>query len=407
MGGMDLLDAPLRGGDLVDDPYPFYARLRRDAPIWRLPGSDAFLVATWDLVAEATARPEDFSNHFRHTLGRAADDTVSVETLDAGVDVFAGADPPAHAEHRRLFFPELVQARMRSLEPTVRALADTYVDGLIDAGGGEACNGLADSLPMQVMAEHVIGFRDVDSGQLRAWVFAGSRFMGGRLRDADAAEVALEAAGLLPWVSAQLAAALASDTGGVLGAAAQGVRAGVLTRDEAAFTLMVLLGAGGETTTSLIGNAIRLLAERPEVQALVRSDPAAIPSFVEEVLRFESPFRFHHRSAPRDTELGGVAVPAGALVMLLWGSANRDERVFDAADAFVVGRPDASRHLGFGRGIHHCVGAPLARLEARIVLERLLARTRSIGLDADDPPRWADSLWIRRHDRLPVVLEPA
>jgi cytochrome P450 len=170
---------------------------------------------------------------------------------------------------------------------------------------------------------------------------------------------------------------------------------------------MVLLGAGGETTTSLIGNAIRVLAERPALQAELRDAPQRIPAFVEEVLRFESPFRFHPRTATKAIELGGVPVPERAMVALLWGSANRDERVFEHPDDVVLDRPNAHLQLGFGRGIHHCVGAPLARLEARVAVAMLLARTRGFALDPDASPRWTDSLWIRRHDALPIVWEGA
>jgi cytochrome P450 len=130
-----------------------------------------------------------------------------------------------------------------------------------------------------------------------------------------------------------------------------------------------------------------------------------VPAFVEEMLRLHSPFRFHPRSVARDTELGGVAIPAGALVLLCWASANRDGSVFERPDDLVLDRPNVRLHLGFGRGIHHCVGAALARLETRVVLTKLLSATSAFTLDDADPPRWADSLWIHRHDRLPVRLQ--
>lgn len=410
------LGARLRTAELVDDPYPFLARLRREAPVWRVPGTDAFLVSTWDLVAEAAGRVHDFSNHFRHALFTADDGVLGVLDLGEGgaPDVFAGADPPDHTVHRKLFFPNLVQARMEALAGDVAALAHALLDELLEDGHADAALGLANPLPIRVMAERIVGFR-VDDGEvdrLQDWVFAGSRFLGGRLRLDEMAAVGEAAAALSPWVTAQLDTALASaaaaaDRGDVLAAAAGGVRDGALTPAEAAFTLMVLLGAGGETTTSLIGNAIHILAERPDLQAELRAEPALVPAFVEEVLRYESPFRFHPRTARGPVELGGVEIPDRALVVLLWGSANRDEAVFARPDDLVLERPDARLHLGFGRGIHHCVGAPLARLEARVVVGALLERTTSFALDADEPPRWVDSLWVRRHERLPIVVEPA
>jgi cytochrome P450 len=181
----------------------------------------------------------------------------------------------------------------------------------------------------------------------------------------------------------------------------------VLTRAQASFTLMILLGAGGETTTSLIGNAIRILAERPAMQAEVRAHPELVPIVLEETLRFESPFRFHPRLATRPTTLGGVDIHDRAMVALCWAAANRDEREFVRPDAFDIERPNPRHHMGFGRGIHFCVGAPLARLEARVVLARLLERTREFALDATAPPRWVDSVWVRRHERLPIAVDPA
>jgi cytochrome P450 len=404
------LDAPLVGDDLVDDPYPFWAQLRRDGPVWHVPGTCAYFVSTWDLVAEATARVADFSNHFRHTLFTHDDGTLGViDNGESGApDVFAGEDPPLHTEHRKVFFPEMMQQKMETLAAPVGALVDGLLDDLPERERVDAAAMLTQPLPMRVIAEHVIGFRAADVAQIQRWVFAGSRFAGGRLTLDEMAALGAEAAGLLPFVTAQLDDALATDRrGDVLSAAAGGVRDGVFSHAAAAFTLMILLGAGGEPTVSLIGNAICVLAERPALQQALRADPARVPALVEEVLRFESPFRFHPRTAAHDTELGGVAIPERSMVALLWSSANRDERVFEQPDDVVIDRANAPLQLGFGRGVHHCVGAPLARLEARIALTKLLERTREFALDPDDPPRWTDNLWLRRHDRVPILVERA
>ncbi len=397
------------GADLIDDPYPFYARLRRESPVWRVPGTDAFFVSTWALVTEAAGRVDDFSNHFRR--GFFTQDDGSVGVLDLGVegttpDVFAGADPPDHTLHRKVFFPNLVQRRMEAIEADVDAIADELLDELPDRGRIDAAAQLGNRLPARVITELVIGFRDADPAQVQEWVFAGSRLTGGRLTAGQMAEVAGRVAGMLPFVVDQLDRALAGPRGhDVLSAAATGVDDGVFTRDEAAFTLMVLAGAGSETTTSLIGTAIRILAARPDLQDELRHDLTNVPAFIEEVLRVESPFRFHPRVATRSVELGGVEIPAGSLVALLWGAANRDESVFEDADDIVLDRPNAGLHVAFGRGVHHCVGAPLARLEARILLSKLLRRTTRFSLDPDDPPCWTDSLWVRRNERVPIMLE--
>jgi cytochrome P450 len=405
---MDAIGGRLSTAELRDDPYPLFTRLRRDAPVCQAPGEPAYLVSTWDLVAEATARVQEFSNHFRYTLFTRDDGSLgALETGTTGPDVFAGADPPAHTAQRKIFFPELVQRKIDALEPYVEALTIELLDVLLGGGGGDAAVGLAHPLPMRVIAERVIGFREPDLEQIRRWVFDGSRLVGGRLTLEQMASSSEDIAGMAPWTGAQLDDALASPTDGdVLSAAAAGVRSGGLTREEAAFTLMVLVGAGAETTTSLIGNAIGLLAARPDLQDQLRAEPGNVPGYIEEVLRFESPFRYHPRTAARPTELAGVEIPERALVMLLWGAANRDETVFERPDEIVLDRTNGHLHFGFGRGIHHCVGAPLARLEARVVVTALLQRTKWFELDSERPQRWADSIWIRRHEHLPIRCEP-
>ena len=398
------------GAAFVADPHPLFAELRRDAPVWQVGDTSLFLVTTWHLVNEAAARVDDFSNHFRHTLYVHDDGSLGVvDNGDEGaVDVFAGEDPPDHGAHRAIFFPELVQKRLAHLEPDVLARTDARLDIALASDRFDVSGALANPLPLQVMAERVIGFRDADPADLQRWVLDGSRLVSGRLRLDEMAVAAEDVAGLWPWVDAQLGEALDAPRGGaVLDAAADAVRSGVLTRAQASFTLMILLGAGGETTTSLIGNAVRILAERPALQARVRTSPDLVPDVLEETLRFESPFRFHPRLARGPTTLGGAEVPDRAMVALCWASANRDEREFVRPDEFDIDRPNPRHHMGFGRGIHFCVGAPLARLEARVVVTRLLERTREFALDPTEAPSWVDSVWIRRHERLPIVVHPA
>jgi cytochrome P450 len=395
--------------DLLHDPHRIFSRLRRDAPVWQLPGENAYLVSTWELVAEASSRVQDFSNRFRYALYSHEDGTLgAIWTGGQGPDVFAGTDPPDHTAHRKIFFSELVQKKIDALEPYVASLADDLLDSVLASDRCDAARGLAHPLPVRAVAERVIGFRDPDVDALRQWIFDGSRIMGGLMTLDQMAASAGGAIGLVSWTEAQLDAAIESaPSGDVLSAAAGGVRDGSLTREQAAFTLMVLLGAGAETTASLIGTAIALLAERPDLQDELRADPSNVPAFIEEVLRLESPFLYHPRTVARATNLGGVEIPEGALVLLLWSAANRDETVFEEPDLLRIGRPNVHLHFGFGRGIHHCVGAPLARLEARVVITRLLQRTARIALDPQQSPRWAESIWIHRLEELPLVVSPA
>jgi len=397
----------LRSRELWTDPYPAFAALRTGAPVHQF-DERAYAVSTWRQVAEAVSRVDDFSNHFRYTLFTADDGALrAIETGGAGPDVFAGADPPVHTAHRRIFLAEFAAAKVAGLEPYVTALTGTLLDRLLQRDRCDVADGLAAPLPTRVIAE-VIGFQEPDVHLLRQWVAAGSRLGGGLLTLADMAARRHEVAEMSTWTAAQVDDALAGPgADGLLGATIDAVRAGSLSRDQAIFNLMVLVGAGAETTTGLIGIAISLLAQHEGLQAELRAAPAKVAPFIEEVLRFESPFRFHPRTVARPCLLGDAELPAGALVLLLWASANRDPAVFDRADEIVLDRDNAHLHFGFGRGVHHCIGAQLARLEARVVVQRLLARTRSFALDPSQPERWAESLWVHRHDALPLVVEPA
>lgn len=392
---------------VIDEPYEFYEALREHAPVWEVPGTDIVTVGTFALVAEAAGRVGDFSSHIDCLLYRDADGLPARLPLGAaGVQALATADPPVHAEHRDTVFPSLVAARMAELEPDIAALADERVRRSVDEGSVEFMSVVGTAVPIAVISR-LIGFRDSDPGQLLQAALDSTAMLGSTVDHDGLLALMLRSAEIQEWVGGQLAGALAEPTDGLLGTVADGVRSGTFSEFEAVVVLHTLLSAGGESTASLLGNAVRILAERPDLQADLREDPGLIPPFIEEALRLEPPFRFHLRSVPHDTALGGVEVPAGATVLLLWGSANRDPATFERAGSVDLARRVPRRHVAFGRGIHHCVGAPLARTEAGAVLRALLARTSEFTLDPDRPPRWANSLMVRRHDELPLRLAPA
>ena len=182
---------------------------------------------------------------------------------------------------------------------------------------------------------------------------------------------------------------------------------GEITIEDGLGMLVQLLGAGTDTTTSLIGRAVLQLARDSALQAQVRSNLDLVPVLLEETLRYDGPFRFHYRSVLHDTELGGVAIPAGSRLLLIWGAANLDEDYFVNADEFDITRAALRSHYAFGRGIHFCIGAPLARVEARLAVEHLLRSTRSIILDPARTPSFRRSIFVRRLGNVPLLVEPA
>ena len=391
--------------EVLGDPYPFFRRLREDAPVWEAGGTGVFTISTFELLVEASARVEDFSSNMKCLLYRDESGLPGrFKFGDAGGQALATADPPLHEIHRRAVFPELVTKRMEALDPEIRELADRLVTSALHSGAVEFMNAIGNVVPI-TMISRLIGFRDSNLDELWRSAVQMTRLVGSTLTLDELVDAASGGDLVQAWIADQLAVAVNEPSEDILGAVARSVVDEILTASEAAGILTILLSAGGESTTSLLGNAVRMLAEDPQLQEHLRQNLDLVPVFVEEALRLESPFRYMMRSVPEDTSLGGVEIPAGATVLLLWAAGNRDEQEFERPDEVDLSRRVPRRHVAFGRGIHHCVGAPLARIEARNVLSVLLDRTSSISLDPEHPPRWVDSLLVRRHQELPVRLE--
>jgi len=389
---------------VIDDPYPFYRRLHAEAPVWMVPGTEVCIVSSYASVVEATGRVEDFSSSMHHFLYQGDDGTFCRLPFGEGTQVLAVSDPPVHSVHRKVVFPELMARRMTDLGPEVVAVAGPCIDAALEESSVDFMSTVGNVVPI-AMISRLIGFRDSDLASLLRTAFDSTSLVGARLRLDQLNELMVRSAETHAWITGQLHR-YGTDSGGVLlGTIAEGIREGAMSEGDAVVILQTLLSAGGESTTSLLGNSVRMLAERPELQEQLRQDPSLIPAFIEEALRVESPFRFLARHSTHDTELGGVDIPADTTVLLFWGAANRDQDEFESPDEVRLGRPAPRHHLAFGRGIHFCVGAPLARLEALVVLTALLERTSGFHLDPDRAPEWFDSLQVRRHHRLPLVLE--
>jgi cytochrome P450 len=393
---------------VLEDPYPFYRQLVAEAPVWRVPGTDVVLVSSFDAVTEVVNRTGDFSSNLLGLLYRDDDGAPGVASFDPGVQALATADPPQHAAHRSAIFPELVAKRMELLRDEISALAEAFVTAALAAGDRvEAMAALANPIPIRVVSK-LIGFDDEDPDQLLQVAFTTT----GMLAATGPLEHQLSAMatsmGAVEWIVGQVDAAIAgAPAEGILGVVAEAVHSGELEVADALAVIATLLSAGGESTTSLLGNALHHLATHPVLQDQLREDPDTLAPFIEEILRLEAPFRYHLRHARQATDLRGVEIPAGAAVLLLWGAANRDPAEYERPDKVLLDRRAPRHHLAFGRGIHLCVGAPLARLEARVILGEILSRTAGFELDPDDPPLREHSLVVRRFSRLPLRLTSA
>jgi cytochrome P450 len=388
---------------VLDDPYEFYRILREDAPVWTVPGTECVVVSSFALLSEAVARTEEFSSTMQCLIYR--DEQGLPGRLDFGgaaLPTLATADPPVHTTQRRAVFPELVARRMRSLESEIAALAEATVKEALQDNTFEFMATVGNVIPITVMAR-LIGFRETNPAQLLEAAFDSTTMVGGTVPLDQLNDLVARIGDIQAWIAEQVVGVRDGDDEGILLAVRRALDAGTLEMGEVTVILHTLLSAGGESTTSLIGNAIRMLAEDQDMQHRLRECPHDVDVFVEEALRLESPFRQMMRSVPRDTTLGGVDVVAGSTVLLLFAAGNRDPAQYQHPDVVDLERDSPRHHLAFGHGIHYCVGAALARIEARAVLKAVLAQTRHFALDRQHAPQWVDSLLVRRHQQLPIT----
>ncbi|MDV3136564.1 cytochrome P450 [Mycobacterium sp. 29Ha] len=389
--------------EFIQDPYPLYARMHAAGPVHRIGDSAFHAVCTWDAINEAIGRPEDFSSNLTATMtyenGKVGQFAFS--ELGSELQALATADDPAHAAHRKLLLPQLAARRIKAVEEYVREIEARLWQEHVRDGRVEWMSAMANRLPMMIVTR-LIGVPDVDSEKLMRWGYAGTKTVEGLVSQDELAEAGMAVMELAVYINEHFLAAADDPEDNLLGDLATARAAGDLTDATALNIMATLFSAGGESTASLIGSAAHVLASRPDVQREVRENPNALSAFLEEVLRFEPPFRGHYRHVVKDTSLCGVDLPAGSRLVLLWGAANRDPSHFPDANDFRLDRPSGKGHITFGKGAHFCVGAALARLEARIVIGQLLDRTTWI--EAADTGRWLPSLLVRRLERLELAV---
>lgn len=403
---MTVLDNPLAffSSDAVQDPYPLYDRLRAEGPVHRVGESGFHLVCDWAAVNDAVNRPEDFSSNLTATMTFTDEGSVvpfEMDGLGGPTHVLATADDPDHAVHRKMLVPQLAAKRIRAMEPFIAGTFDRLWAGGLRDGRFEWMGGLANRLPMMVVAR-LIGVPEQDVDQLIRWACASTQLLDGLVDQEKLTASGVAAMELGTYIHDHFERAVADPLDNLLGALATACSAGEFDQLTAQLMLIILFSAGGESTGSLLGSSMEILATRPDLQQRVRANPDLIGPFIEEALRYEPPFRGHYRHVIADTTLGGTELPAGSRLLLLWGAANRDPAQFDAPHEFRLDRPSGKGHLTFGKGAHFCVGAALARLEAQIVLHAILARTSRI--DAVDVGPWLPSILVRRREYLHLAV---
>ena len=387
---------PLSAG-MAQDPYPFYAALRERDPVHRSRLVNAWVLSRHADIDAILRDHRRFSNDPRKgTLSRQqranlpADEEFTMLFLD----------PPDHKRLRALVNKAFTPRAINALEPHIRSLLGSLLDDIDDPAGFDLMKAVAQPLPVIVIAE-MLGIPAEDRAQFKIWSDQRARtlepIISAQERAAsEAASRALDAY-FRPIIEERRAEPQDDILSGLAQAEEEGDR---LTEREMLNMLRLLLIAGNETTTNLIGNGFLALLRYPDQLQRLRDDPSLIPLAVDELLRFDSPVQTDFRRVLTDCEVNGFSLKQRENIVLLLGSANRDPDVFENPNTLDVGRGDRS-HLSFGRGIHHCIGAPLARLEGRIVLEMLLERFSRISL-LDGEPRFRNSIVLRGLESLPV-----
>jgi cytochrome P450 len=402
--------------EVLADPYPLYRAVRAEAAVWRGPQGQWLLTRYGDVVA-ALHDPR-LSSATLGDLGRANDFPeplqAAVRAMMRPLQTFmVSQDPPEHTRLRGLVNKALTPHAVQAMLPMIQARVDTLVDVVVartdPATGTGRCDIISDfafRLPVTIVGV-LLGLPEADHDRFREWAFDLSVLWGPtnvpdveeRVRRCEASVAALAA--LFERIIGERRAAPGSDLiSGMIAAAAHGIR---LTDEELIWNCVLMLLAGHETVTDLIGNGLLALMRFPEQWRKLRSNPALVPDAVDELLRYDAPFQFMQRAAREDLEIAGTKIAAGERLWLMLGAANRDPDVFPDPDRLDVTRTH-SHQIAFGQGIHFCPGAPLARIEGQIAFTALVRRFAELRL-ATDRLVWLPKLPNRGLQALPVSFQ--
>jgi cytochrome P450 len=385
------------------DPYPLYADIRRRGLVRSALGS--WMTAD-HAAAESILRDRRFSSSPVHQRGYrppaypAGDPRAELPAAD-----LLTMDPPDHTRIRRLVSGAFTPKAIAGLEPWIREVTGRLLTSADAAAGFDLIDALALPLPIAVIC-HLLGVPAQDQASFRAWGHAVAATLEPQTslaaeNQSRAAELALTSY-LRDLVAKRRADPDESLLSALVAIEEDGER---LSSAELVSTALLLLVAGFETTVNLIGNGTVALLGEPEHWERLQQEPAMVPSAIEELLRYDSPVQVTSRIATEDVDIDGTAIPKGDAVIVAIGGVNRDPGVFDQPDRVMIDRPNASRHLAFSLGTHHCLGAALGRLEARIAVEELTSRYP--GLELAGPPVRRPLLVTRGFETVPVRARSA
>ena len=379
------------------DPYPVWKRLRDEAPLYFNEKYEFYALSRYEDVERCFVDWETYSSAKGSVL------EIIKANIEMPPGMFIFEDPPDHDLHRGLMSRVFTPRRLAAIEPKVRAFAARTLDPLVGQGGFDLIAELGTEIPMRTIGM-LLGIPEEDQAAIRAHIDEGLRIEEGVMPEAGITTqrdtASDDYAAYIDWRAEHPSDDLTTELLTAEFTDEQGNRR-TLSREELLGYIGLLSGAGNETTTRLIGWAGKLLAEHPDQRRAMADHPELIPNAIEEILRYEPPSPVQARYVTRDAEHQGTNVPAGSVMVLLNASANRDERQFEDPDRLDIERK-VKRHFSFGYGLHFCLGAHLARLEARVALEELLARFPEWDVDYDNAVQ-ARTSTVRGWEKLPIV----
>jgi cytochrome P450 len=392
-------------------PHAAYAHLQAHSPVYRDPGTGFYVVTRYEDAVHVNANPQLYSNTTTQIFARSHSPVAAevgrryAEHGFLPVHTLVSNDPPSHTGYRALVDQAFARRTVVALEPGIRQTVDALIDLFIERRKVEFVPEFAIPLPMRVIAQE-LGLPIEDWSLFKQWSDASIEQINPNLapdRELELTDLLIQ---MQQYLHRHLQAYRRQPAASVLSRLANAELDGrLLSSEEMVNIASQLLVAGNETTTTTLTTSMFMLTEAPHVRARLHAEPALIPAFVEEVLRLHAPIPHLYRQVLADTELAGVAIPRGAVVMVVYGAGNRDAAKFPSPETIDLERANARQHPSFGKGVHFCIGNVLARTELRIALEQLLQRIPAFRIDPGQPaPRWASSFQAHALENLSLVF---
>ncbi len=404
---VEVRDFDLSKPEVMENPYPYYDILRDEAPVYFSDKLGFWLITRYDDCLDAIKNPAVFSSKMGFRPGAVPDEVLRIyneEGFGDLPDTLVSNDPPSHTRYRKLVDRAFTAGRVAKMEEYIGVVVNELIDQFIDEGQVEIMSRFAVPVPMYVIADQ-LGVPRTDRDRFKIWSDAAVEPLGLLISDERKIECAKHAVDMQHYFVKVFENRRAEPRDDMISdLVSKEIDGEPLSTLELLSILNQLLVAGNETTTSSIGAAIVRLAQDPGLAERLAREPSLSDNFAEEILRHESPVQGLFRMTLADAEVAGTTIPRGSLVNLRYGAANRDDRKFECPAQFNVDRKNASAHLAFGAGIHHCIGAQLARREISVAVRMLTARIKDIRLVDPTNLRHAPSVILRGLPKVEIAF---